>query len=847
MPNTLPTPSHAAHLAGEPFLISRAGFDQLAAALSADLPPAEIRAQFLAEGNRWPEPQIIGRVAVLPVYGVLAPQQWPWAGTSTERLAMQFLAAIDSPDVDAIVFRINSPGGHARGVPELADLIYRHRGVKPIHAWAVNGNCDSGAYWIASACDRISATVSSSAGSVGVVLQHYETSQLESEVGITWTVLSMPEAKAHGNTHEPLSADARATIDNTILQPTFARFIEALSRNRAQSAEEIKANYGGGRSLPAADALAAGMIDDVGDWHEFLRNLAGEVSGTTRPPVEVRTMKFTAESKAILFAAGVIAQLDTSDDLCHARVAGFLAAKGAEMPADEAAVIAAIKQHTAAPAATPAAGAANAPAGNPAAEVSAAVAAAIQAETARRRDITARAGVLGLNVTDALVASALDDPNCTAATFADRAVAAAIESETPVGGRIESGPAALDRFAPAAANALFASCASMITSIANETGSDSANARQQFESLIDREAAAPCIGMSFLDIATEAVRLAGATPRERTPDGYAKAFLQLGGAPNEERRFAIGNPLIDGGLVTSALQGPGELPNLMDGFANKVVTFAIGMAPVTYHRWTTRTDDQPNFNPAQILTVSGPTEFAEHVDGKRPQQASIAESKAWLQVNEYSQARELTHRMVVQGQLAAFTRSLVFAQIGHERTINRLIVDLLLNNSAAPRDGVALFHANHSNIVSSGAGPSIAASKAMRKLLNAQPMPGDTEEGGLDLAIALVGSEWHTEALVNYDPAFRVTAQTQAEVNPFSGLITPIYDPMLSAGGKVWYGVANPAYLEGIVYAFQAGYGPGGRRVTYYDQATRCQRFDFYGSFGASLVNYEPFVRNPGE
>jgi hypothetical protein len=248
--------------------------------------------------------------------------------------------------------------------------------------------------------------------------------------------------------------------------------------------------------------------------------------------------------------------------------------------------------------------------------------------------------------------------------------------------------------------------------------------------------------------------------------------------------------------------------------------------------------------------LSGVTEPDLHVDGKPVGQVKFSESKSWIARDEYSNGLKLSPRMVVNGQLSQFVRALALMQIGHERKINRLCVDLLVNNVTLAIDNVALFHAgSHANVIAGGSGgaPSIAQAKAMRKLLAEQVMPGDTVQAGLQWKWALHGSEWINDAELTFlRPYADFPAVTQGTVNQFAGRVTPLYEPLLGTQ-KTWYAIADQALLYGIVYAFGVGYGPGGKRVTYFQPETGCQCFDFYGSFGSAAIHYQPFASNAGE
>ena len=96
-------------------------------------------------------------VAVIPITGPIMRYANLFTrisgATSTQELATDLQTALDSPQVRAIVLNIDSPGGEASGINELADMIHASRGKKPIKAY-VGGTGASAAYWIASAADE---------------------------------------------------------------------------------------------------------------------------------------------------------------------------------------------------------------------------------------------------------------------------------------------------------------------------------------------------------------------------------------------------------------------------------------------------------------------------------------------------------------------------------------------------------------------------------------------------------------------------------------------------------------------------------------------------------------------
>jgi hypothetical protein len=443
----------------------------------------------------------------------------------------------------------------------------------------------------------------------------------------------------------------------------------------------------------------------------------------------------------------------------------------------------------------------------------------------------------------------LANPATTPATFADAVLSKARSENRPVG-RIEAGPASADKFVRLATQAVMLRAGPELARAAVDNGASQAGAEKELASLsaADVHAVREIAGMSFLDLCKESCRLGNIKPDNNSDEAWATAFLRQCGP--ERRRFATGHSRIESPLLAvTPIHGPGSFPNLMGAIAQQTVAYAIAVAPITFYRWAERWDDARDFNPQEIIQLSGKAMPDEHVDTKAPGQRTFSETPAWIQVSEFSQGTKLSSRMIVQGQMTAFMRMLVLLQLGMERNNNQLVYDLLKNNVTCPIDDVALFHAvSHDNdITSTDSGiPSVTQSKAMRVKLASQSMPGDTEHAGFTYDVALYGTTHINDAEIQYLPQYQIAPSTQASVNQFTGRVEPIYEPYLSDADPVWYGVSRDPRLAGIIYAYLAGSGPGGNRVTYFDEASQCQSFDFYSRFGSALVNYQKFVRNAG-
>lgn len=204
-------------------------------------------------------------VAVIPILGVLSQRMNLMSamsgGTSTEELTQVFREQLNNPDVSAIVFDIDSPGGSTDGITELAQIIMEARGTKPIAAVA-NPLSASAGYWLGAAADHFFAEPSAMVGSIGVYAVHEDISERTSAEGINVTFVSAGKNKLRGNPYQPLSEADVAHIQ-TLVDDAYGMFIRDVARGRRVSQASVRNGFGQGDVVTASRAFDMGMIDGV--------------------------------------------------------------------------------------------------------------------------------------------------------------------------------------------------------------------------------------------------------------------------------------------------------------------------------------------------------------------------------------------------------------------------------------------------------------------------------------------------------------------------------------------------------------------------------------------------------
>lgn len=202
-----------------------------------------------------PQPYVNGKVGVIPVVGVigegLSPIERIMGATDVNDISAALDAFAKMPEVQTVVFDVNSPGGTVTGVPELADKIAAYS--KPTVAFAKKAL--SAAYWIGSAADRVVTTTSGKVGSIGVYVAVDDVSKQKAAMGVTTKVIKAGKHKAIGHPGTSMSADDEALIQESV-DNTHEMFKSSVLRKRKNASLSAME----GQTLDAKQGVSAGLV-----------------------------------------------------------------------------------------------------------------------------------------------------------------------------------------------------------------------------------------------------------------------------------------------------------------------------------------------------------------------------------------------------------------------------------------------------------------------------------------------------------------------------------------------------------------------------------------------------------
>lgn len=158
------------------------------------------------------------------------------SGINSEKVLNKLEKAQEDKEVGAILLRINSPGGGAVASKEIAEKVKLIE--KPVLARIVSQGT-SGAYWIASAADKIMADPLSLVGSIGVTSSYLEFSGLFEKYGIEYVRLTSGKYKDIGSQYRNLTEREREILMSKIMKVDEV-FKEEVKDNRGLNESQIK-------------------------------------------------------------------------------------------------------------------------------------------------------------------------------------------------------------------------------------------------------------------------------------------------------------------------------------------------------------------------------------------------------------------------------------------------------------------------------------------------------------------------------------------------------------------------------------------------------------------------------
>lgn len=170
-------------------------------------------------------------------------------------------------DIEAVVLRINSPGGGVAPSQEIYESVKRLKEKKKVVA-SLGSVAASGGYYIACAADKIVTNPGTITGSIGVIMEYTNIEEVMDKIGISPVVIKSGKFKDTGSPTRPITDDEKKFLQDFV-DKIHSQFVEDVASGRKMDKETVM-EYADGRIISGADAVSYGLADMTGNFETAL-------------------------------------------------------------------------------------------------------------------------------------------------------------------------------------------------------------------------------------------------------------------------------------------------------------------------------------------------------------------------------------------------------------------------------------------------------------------------------------------------------------------------------------------------------------------------------------------------
>jgi protease-4 len=232
---------------------------------------------------------------------------------SADLLVTALRSAFEDPGAQAVVLRINSPGGSPVQSGIVNDEIRRLKALhgKKVYA-VVEEICASGAYYIAVAADEIYVDKASLVGSIGVLMDGFGFTGLMDKLGVERRLLTAGEHKGMLDPFSPQSEKERA-FAKAMIDQVHRQFIDVVKAGRGDRLKETPETFSG-LFWNGEEAVKMGLADHIGSLDHVARDVIKAADIVDYTPKE-NVAERLAKRFGAAVGAGAVRALKTTVEL----------------------------------------------------------------------------------------------------------------------------------------------------------------------------------------------------------------------------------------------------------------------------------------------------------------------------------------------------------------------------------------------------------------------------------------------------------------------------------------------------------------------------------------------------
>lgn len=290
-------------------------------------------------------------------------------------------------------------------------------------------------------------------------------------------------------------------------------------------------------------------------------------------------------------------------------------------------------------------------------------------------------------------------------------------------------------------------------------------------------------------------------------------------------------------------------PAIMDQTIRKSIVELYNKVPTTFQAFTTKgTLHDFKSTPDHEYVIGGVGDFLKvpengEIKADMPQTQLLPSRK----LDTYGKQFSMTRQAFINDDIGFLTEVPGLYATAAKKTIDKQVYGILFNNPTI-FDGTALFHANHKNLIGTGAAPSQATIQAaILKMQRQTDQFGEPIYMTPRTLVVGVGYEFDLAVILR---SAQVVGSANNDINPLYNyplqiVQSPILNGLAGANACPWFLISDPTSARGIQVDYLNGQEtPTVRRMEV--PGTLGFVWDIYLDWGISVRDFRGMVKNPG-
>ncbi|MFB4163033.1 signal peptide peptidase SppA [Alteribacillus sp. JSM 102045] len=228
------------------------------------------------------------KIAVIDIEGVIqdtggAPSFMNQSMYNHRQFMKMLESAGENPNINGIILRVNTPGGGVVESAEIHDKVQeiQEENSKPVYV-SMGNTAASGGYYVAAPADKIVAHPATVTGSIGVIMESINYSELAEELGLEFNTIKSGPFKDIMSGNRDMTEEEEEILQSMV-DDFYGDFVNVIANGRGMSEEEVR-EIGDGRVYSGKQAEELDLVDNLGSLEDTI-SLMEEDQGLNNPQV----------------------------------------------------------------------------------------------------------------------------------------------------------------------------------------------------------------------------------------------------------------------------------------------------------------------------------------------------------------------------------------------------------------------------------------------------------------------------------------------------------------------------------------------------------------------------------